>query len=57
MVKQIEFEYKDHKAEEFDTDYSSGEFTIETNELKITLDKFHFEELRQKMNRLHDEVN
>ena len=57
MVKQIEFEYKDHKVEEFDVDYSSQEYTIETNDFKITLDKFHFVELRQKINRKHEEVN
>ncbi|WP_315120941.1 hypothetical protein [uncultured Clostridium sp.] len=57
MIKQIGFEYKGLKLQEFDVDYSSQEYTIETNDMKITLDKFHFEELRTKLNSLHEEVN
>lgn len=49
-------EFKECKIEEFDLEYSACEFKIETEQISITLDKFHFEELRNKMNRLHDEV-
>lgn len=59
MIKnKIEFQYKDDfQVEEFDLEYSACEFKIDTEHLSITMDKFHFEELRRKMNELHDAVN
>ncbi|AJA42835.1 hypothetical protein [Clostridium tetani] len=55
MIKgQIEFAYKDTKVDEFDVDYSAGEFYIETLDMKITLDKYQFENLREKMNELYE---
>ncbi|BDR67009.1 hypothetical protein K144312032_12370 [Clostridium tetani] len=58
MIKgQIEFAYKDTKIDEFDVDYSAREFYIETLDFKITLDKYQFESLREKMNELHAKVN
>lgn len=58
MIKgQIEFAYKDTKIDEFDVDYSAGEFYIETLDFKITLDKYQFESLREKINELHAKVN
>ena len=53
IKKQIEFVYKD-KADEFDVDYSSLEYFIETLDFKITLDKYQFENLREKLNKLHE---
>lgn len=59
MIKnKIELEYKDnYQIEEFDLEYSACEFKLETEEVSIKLDRFHFEELRRKMNELHDAVN
>lgn len=54
IKKQIEFVYKDTKVDEFDVDYSSREYFIETLDLKITLDKYQFENLRTKLNKLHE---
>lgn len=51
---QIEFAYKDTKTDEFDVDYSSREYFIETLDFKITLDKYQFENLREKLNKLHE---
>lgn len=55
MIKgQIEFAYRDNKIDEFDVDYSSLEYFIETLDFKITLDKYQFENLREKLNKLHE---
>lgn len=55
MIKgQIEFAYKDTKIDEFDVGYSSLEYFIETLDFKITLDKYQFESLREKLNKLHE---
>lgn len=57
IIDKIKIEYKnDFKVEEFDLEYSACEFKIETEDISIKLDKFHFEELRNKVNILHDEV-
>lgn len=53
IKKQIEFVYKG-KVDEFDVDYSSREYFIETLDFKITLDKYQFENLREKLNKLHE---
>lgn len=53
---QIEFAYKG-KVDEFDVDYSSLEYFIETLDFKITLDKYQFERLREKINELYGKVN
>ena len=58
MIKgQIEFAYADIKIEEFDVDYSGREYFLETLDLKITLDKYQFENLRNKMNELHEDLS
>ena len=61
MIKnKIELQYGEPQEpciEEFELSYSACVFTIETEELKIDLDRFHFEELREKMNKLYDAVN
>lgn len=44
------------KIEEFETGYSSGEFTVETIDLKIVLDKNKFIELRDKINKVYEDV-
>lgn len=56
IKKQIEFVYKG-KTDEFDVDYSAGEFYIETMDKKETLDRYNFENLRNKMNKLHDDLS
>lgn len=56
IKKQIEFVYKG-KVDEFDVDYSSLEYFIETLDFKITLDKYQFERLREKINELYAKVN
>ncbi|WP_164967835.1 hypothetical protein [Clostridium tetani] len=54
MIKnQIEFVYNG-KIDEFDVDYYSLEYFIETLDFKITLDKYQFESLREKLNKLHE---
>ena len=45
------------KIEEFDVDYSGREYFLETLDLKITLDKYQFENLRNKMNELHEDLS
>lgn len=58
MIKgQIEFAYADTKIEEFDVDYSGRKYFIETLDLKITLDKYQFENLRAKMNKMHEDLS
>ncbi|WP_164970838.1 hypothetical protein [Clostridium tetani] len=58
MIKgQIEFAYKDTKVDEFDVKYSSLEYFIETLDFKITLDKYQFENLLRKMNKLYEDLN
>lgn len=58
MIKgQIEFAYADTKIEEFDVDYSCREYFIETLDFKITLDKYQFLNLRNKLNDLYEKVN
>jgi len=56
IKKQIEFVYKG-KIEEFDVDYSCREYFIETLDFKITLDKYQFENLRAKMNKMHEDLS
>lgn len=56
IKKQIEFVYKG-KTDEFDVDYSAGEFYIETIDKKETLDRYNFENLRNKINELYAKVN
>lgn len=56
LSDQIQLEYKED-IDEFEVYYSCLEFKIETNEIKIVLDKKRFIELRDKINKLHDEVN
>lgn len=58
ITNKIEFEYKDeYQIEEFNLEYSACEFKLETEEISIKLDRFHFEELRTKINKLHEAVN
>lgn len=56
LSNQIEFEYKGD-IEEFEVKYCFRDVVIETSEVVINLDYEHFEELRQKLNKLYDELN
>lgn len=56
IKKQIEFVYKG-KIEEFDVDYSFREFYLQALDLKITLDKYQFENLRAKMNKMYEDLS
>lgn len=57
ITNHIQVKYKDNEIEEFDVYYSACDYTIETGDIKITMDSIHFEELRTKMNKLHEEIN
>lgn len=56
LSKQIEFNYTG-KIDNFEANYSFNEYTIETPDAVIKMDKYQFEKLREEINRLYDEVN
>jgi hypothetical protein len=55
LTTQINIEYKG-EHEDFEVEHSFGQFSIETSDLKMIVDKKHFEELREKINKIHSEV-
>jgi hypothetical protein len=59
LRSQIELDYRTSVTnyEAFDIKYSANEVTVETDEVKMVLDMERFEELRDKINKLHEEIN
>lgn len=55
LSNQIEVEYSG-ETDAFELDYTFQEFIIETDELKIVLDKNRFIELRDKINKVYEDV-